>query len=37
MLLNRIISINYVKLKENITDLLTKDLSKELIYNSSSK
>lgn len=37
MLLNKIIFINYVKSKENITNLLTKDLSKELMYNLSSK
>jgi hypothetical protein len=30
-LLNVVISIDYVKLKENITDLLTKGLLRELI------
>jgi len=34
LLLNIIISINYIKSKKNIAGLLTKDLSKELIYNS---
>jgi hypothetical protein len=34
LLLNIIISINYIKSKKNIAHLLTKDLSKELIYNS---
>jgi hypothetical protein len=32
--LNKIIFIEYVKLKENIMDLLTKCLLKELVYNS---
>jgi len=32
--LNIIIFINYIKSKKNIAGLLTKDLSKELIYNS---
>jgi hypothetical protein len=31
LLLNGVISIDYVKLKESITDLLTKGLSRELI------
>jgi len=34
LLLNIIISINYIKSKKNIAGLLTKDLLKELIYNS---
>ena len=34
MLSNKITFINYVKLKENIADLLTKGLSRELAYNS---
>jgi hypothetical protein len=34
LLLNIIISIDYIKSKKNIVDLLTKDLSRELIYNS---
>ena len=33
LLLNGVISIDYVKLKESITDLLTKGLSRELIIN----
>jgi hypothetical protein len=35
LLSNEIISINYVKSKKNITNLLTKCLSIELVYNSS--
>jgi hypothetical protein len=34
LLLNKIIFIEYVKSKENIVDLLTKCLLKELVYNS---
>jgi hypothetical protein len=34
LLLNIIISIDYIKSKKNIVDLLTKDLSRKLIYNS---
>jgi asparagine synthetase A len=34
LLSNKITFINYVKLKENIADLLTKGLSRELAYNS---
>jgi hypothetical protein len=34
LLLNKIIFIDYIKSKENITNLLTKDLSRELMYNS---
>jgi len=30
---NEIVSINYVKSKENTMDLLTKNLSRELVYN----
>jgi hypothetical protein len=33
LLSNKITFINYVKLKENIADLLTKGLSRELAYN----
>jgi len=36
-LLNIIISIDYIKLKENSVDLLTKDLLRELMYSSSRK
>jgi hypothetical protein len=36
-LLNIIISIDYIKLKENSVDLLKKDLLRELIYSSSRK
>ena len=32
---NRIVSIDYVKSNKNIMDPLTKDLSRELVYNSS--
>jgi hypothetical protein len=35
LFLNGIISIHYVKSKKNIMDLLTKGLSRELMYNSS--
>ena len=35
LLSNRIISIDYIKSKENITDPLTKGLTKELVYSSS--
>jgi hypothetical protein len=35
LLLIEIISIDYVKSKENIMDFLTKVLSRELMYNSS--
>lgn len=34
LLFNGIISIDYIKLKENIMDLLTKGLLRELVYNS---
>jgi len=33
-LLNEIISINYVKSKQNIVDSLTKNLLRELMYDS---
>ena len=35
LLLNEIISINYVKLKKNIMDLLTKGFKRGHVYNSS--
>ena len=35
LLLNGIISIDYIKSKENIADPLTKGLTKELVYSSS--
>ena len=35
LLSNRIISIDYIKSKENIADPLTKGLTKELLYSSS--
>ena len=35
LLSNGIISINYIKSKENIADSLTKGLTKELVYSSS--
>jgi len=35
LLSNRIVSIDYVKSNKNIMDPLTKDLSRELVYNSS--
>jgi len=37
LLLNEIISIDYIKSKKNIMDPLTKDLLRELVYNSSRK
>jgi len=35
LLLNEVVFIDYVKSKNNIVDPLTKDLSRELVYNSS--
>jgi hypothetical protein len=35
LLSNEVIFIDYVKSKDNIVDPLTKDLSRELVYNSS--
>ena len=37
LLLNEIILIDYVKLQENIVDLLTKSLSRELVYSLSKR